>query len=614
MRKSLSTVALTLLCASTAMADGSWENLMTADGVAEVPGMPGIVWVPNEFNNPTIDAYGSVVFRGRMGGAGITTANSRVIMKGVPGNWSIIAREGSALPGGLIPGAVINSSTGINGLASSNNITADGGVVISGTVNGGGATTSTDSFNVLYGADGSSTMLAREGDQYPGVSGVTMSVSGWSSGANVTNTGTSIQSTTLTGAGVITTAGVTQNNSAVVLFTASGPQAIFRRGDAAPGAGAGDQWGVAADCVLQQDAFGLFLSGGYYCFSGKLLSPTAGTITAANDNVYLTNSGAPAGGLRIVARDGAEVPGLPGVTYLAVSTSVGAVSWTGHPIAGDGKIMYAANLGGAVTAADNAGIFLDDNGSVSTIIRRGDSFPGLAAGEVFSGPNYTAFLRSNSGMACLQGILMNADGSALSANGTFVGAIEADGTKHLIARMGSPVPGLPDGTVYANLNGNTSICMTDTGIVVFTASITGGGFPSGAAAIMAWDPSNGLRVLAKTGDTNFTGTPYNQGTLIGSTGMNGNAGFTGINANGMLVARFADSTTAKYTIARIQLDAAASNACPADLDGDGAVAGSDLGMLLSSWGANGPADLDDNGSVDGGDLGMMLGAWGNCPN
>ena len=54
-----------------------------------------------------------------------------------------------------------------------------------------------------------------------------------------------------------------------------------------------------------------------------------------------------------------------------------------------------------------------------------------------------------------------------------------------------------------------------------------------------------------------------------------------------------------------------------DLDGDGAVNGADLGMLLGKWGpvtadpASAAADLDRNGTVDGADLGMLLGAWGS---
>jgi hypothetical protein len=51
--------------------------------------------------------------------------------------------------------------------------------------------------------------------------------------------------------------------------------------------------------------------------------------------------------------------------------------------------------------------------------------------------------------------------------------------------------------------------------------------------------------------------------------------------------------------------------CAPDLNADGLVDGSDLGVLLGGWGS--PAgDLDANGTTDGGDLGIMLGAWGPC--
>ncbi len=46
-----------------------------------------------------------------------------------------------------------------------------------------------------------------------------------------------------------------------------------------------------------------------------------------------------------------------------------------------------------------------------------------------------------------------------------------------------------------------------------------------------------------------------------------------------------------------------------DLNGDGVVDGTDLGLLLGSWGEPGAADLDQSGTVDGTDLGLLLGAW-----
>jgi hypothetical protein len=49
---------------------------------------------------------------------------------------------------------------------------------------------------------------------------------------------------------------------------------------------------------------------------------------------------------------------------------------------------------------------------------------------------------------------------------------------------------------------------------------------------------------------------------------------------------------------------------PADLDGDGTVSGSDLGILLANYGGPGPeGDINGDGTVDGFDLGLLLGAW-----
>lgn len=56
--------------------------------------------------------------------------------------------------------------------------------------------------------------------------------------------------------------------------------------------------------------------------------------------------------------------------------------------------------------------------------------------------------------------------------------------------------------------------------------------------------------------------------------------------------------------------------CHADLDGDGAVDGVDLVLLLGVWGPCDrilcPPDLDGDGAVAMGDLVSLLGAWGTC--
>ncbi len=53
--------------------------------------------------------------------------------------------------------------------------------------------------------------------------------------------------------------------------------------------------------------------------------------------------------------------------------------------------------------------------------------------------------------------------------------------------------------------------------------------------------------------------------------------------------------------------------CLGDIDGDGQVGGTELGLLFSLWGTgNSLLDLNRDGSINAADLGILLGVWGNC--
>jgi hypothetical protein len=55
---------------------------------------------------------------------------------------------------------------------------------------------------------------------------------------------------------------------------------------------------------------------------------------------------------------------------------------------------------------------------------------------------------------------------------------------------------------------------------------------------------------------------------------------------------------------------AAVNFHAADLDRDGRVSGTDLGILVGLWGAFDPtADLTGDNMITGADLGVLVGAW-----
>ncbi len=57
------------------------------------------------------------------------------------------------------------------------------------------------------------------------------------------------------------------------------------------------------------------------------------------------------------------------------------------------------------------------------------------------------------------------------------------------------------------------------------------------------------------------------------------------------------------------------NLCSGDVDMNGTVDGTDLALVLGSWGLcpSCDADLDGSGIIDGADLAILLGAWGPCP-
>jgi hypothetical protein len=587
---SLSTM---LALPAVALADGAWENLLVIGGSSpsSVPGVADAVWIPNSLNNPTIDSIGRVSFRGQIGGEGITLANSRLVLLGTPDNWVTIGRDGSALPGGLLPGYVWNTASGTNGLGSSNNISADGGVLVSGTINGPGVTTSTDTASFFVSSSGVASLVAREGDPYPGGGGanITTSMTG-SSGTRVSNDGEYILSVSLSGGDV---SGST-NNGAIVKFSPAGASVVFRKGDAAPG---------VEGSTMNPDSFGLNFNDGKVSFGGTLVG---GSVTTSNDKALFTNVGAPEGQLRMYAREGDAVPGLTDTVYKPVASP----SQIAQPIVGNSLVFFADLAGDAVTAGVNDWALLaESSGSVEVLLRKGESVPGVTD-TVFRQVNTSSVTSTPSGTIAYQALLMFADGTTTDVpNASFVGVRKPDGTRITICRQGDAAPGIKGG-VFSSLNGSTSICASDSGAVVFANSVSAG--TGSVSAIYAWDEAVGLRLLARAGDTSFTGTPVNQLSLLGGTGQNGNGGSTGLNGGGQLVIRAGDSVNSTYAVARIQIGEPSSS-CPADLNGDGNVGGVDLSNLLAQWGTAGSADINDDGTVDAVDLSSVLAAWGECP-
>lgn len=614
------TLAATL--SSSVLADGPWEVMALFDGTspANINGIPNAVFVPNTFNNPVIDNQGKVTFRAQLAGPGITatgaTANHLVLVSGFANNWSVVARGNAGVPGNSPASAIFSrSASPNNSLVSANNITEDGGILVSGYMTGpsivnSGTTTQNDTAMWFVPASGATPVLiAQRLDPCPGTTGAYYSSTMTAGSGQRTNSlGQSLFAVSLSGGDT-----VTANNAAIVLLKDGPDQLVMRKGDPAPG---------LPGLTVTPDTFGLFLNGSKVLFSGKLVGTG---ITTANDSVYFTNVGASGGGYRIFAREGDPIPGTKGLTVANTSS----LSFGQRPFANDGTITFVATLGGSATTLNNTAIMTENAGNFSILLRKGASIPGVTDsfdpnfnGKIFSSPNTTGFVRNRNGLLAFEGILMNPDGSSiLSPNpNTFFGVRKPDGTLITVCKQTDPVPGM-SGWVIGNLNGSTSLCVSDTGVVVFKANVSNAALAESGSVIMAWSESGGLRVLAKatssdnapftpTGDTNFTGTPINQITLIGSTGNNGDGGHTGFSTSGWLTLNATDSANSRYAIARIYLGPTAP-VCPADVNGSGAVDASDLAAVLAGWGTTSP-DINGDGTVNASDLAALLAAWGPC--
>jgi hypothetical protein len=141
------------------------------------------------------------------------------------------------------------------------------------------------------------------------------------------------------------------------------------------------------------------------------------------------------------------------------------------------------------------------------------------------------------------------------------------------------------------------------------------GFDFGGAVTFQWR-RNGGNVANGPGGASEGG-----GTVSGSSGS-----LTAANTSTTLtITGPRPSDTGSYSVVftntcgsgtSLSATVTVAGGCTADLNGDDAVDGADLGVLLNAWGSCAVpcvSDLNTDGVVDGSDLGILLGNWGACP-
>jgi hypothetical protein len=200
-----------------------------------------------------------------------------------------------------------------------------------------------------------------------------------------------------------------------------------------------------------------FNSAGQFVFRTSLTG--AGVDTSNNQALW---SRSPAGVLSLVARIGSQAPGLPAGVLLT-----GII---GDPeLDRSGRIGFrAAFAGPGVDSTNNEAALLIDSGVASVLVREGDQAPGLAAGVVFDG-SFELTLGGQDTIA-LRARLRGA--GVVSSNNTGIWKRAGNAAFALVARAGSPAPGVTPATNWGNIQADSNIEMNASGRMMIVAPLS----------------------------------------------------------------------------------------------------------------------------------------------
>jgi hypothetical protein len=476
-------VLAALCCASLGGAQVLVSNgiEVIASSGAVAPGTGGLIFdLTALFDNVVIDEAGSVLFRGRLQGAGVTALNDRALFFGKNSkDLTMLIRGGDPAPG--LPGLTLNNATtqGINGTV---RISPDGRVVFASTLSGPGVVAANDTA-FFGGFPGSLGVLVREGDQAPGAAVGTLMSSSFSSlsqqSSGLNHTGRVLFQTATAGGDTSGTA----NNAMWVTGLPGALELVQRKGDTVFGGAVVSALGF----VSQMNDLGWILHD--FTLSTTLGSTPA---TAANDRALWM--WIPGSSPLPIVREGDPAPGTAGGTF-GVASNSWFVNVGPNCFNRAGNCVFTADLTGGDASAgiNDRAIYRGGAGGLAMIVRRGDPAPGTDA-SFGQTSNSNIALNGNTeivfGTALVGGTSTPADDYAIY---TTVGSV-----LQLVARESQVIPGT-GGIAISSLDGN-QVYLNDRGNVLFASTLTGG--PLGAefaSALCAWDAVLGLTIVSYVG-------------------------------------------------------------------------------------------------------------------
>lgn len=392
-----------------------------------------------------------------------------------------------------------------------------GQTAIRATLIGSGVDLSNDQ-SVWSDRTGSLTLVSREGSQAPGTpDGVHFGRIMSSSFIAMNNAGQTGFSILLTGTGVDSTnsSGIWSENSGTLGLVA-------RAGDHAPGTSNGVNFSFFSSGNMN------FNDTGQAAFQAGL----AGTGINSTNNSGIWSEGS--GSLALMARTGSPAPGTPsGVNFISFTNST--------ELNNSGKIAFAANLvgTGVVSGTNSQGIWSDASGSLSLVVRAGDHAPGTPIGVSFGTQfNFWDPVLNDAGQIAFIARVTGAGVDSTNSDGIWSGS---SGSFGLVARAGDHAPGAALGTNFSFfLNSHV---LNSAGQVALLADLT-----NGKEGLWATDRSGVLQYIMCEGDL-LEVAPGDFRTVqdfgfFGETG-NGDGRPSGFNNLGQLAfsASFTDGTS-----------------------------------------------------------------------
>ena len=327
-------------------------------GDAEPSGtLPGAT-ISKIFDDIPLGANGAMMFGGRVAGPGITFSNDGVIYAGTPGNFQLIAREGSQAadspPGALHGGQDFGVTQGIL------NTNASGHVAFSSTLTG-----TLNGVAIFAGPPAALVRIMTFGE----VVGPNLTINNLPQLVQINASGqvlidlVNYQSVTINNQTVVGP----ENNGSVWLYTpGAGKQEIFREGTLSPIAGAkyADliHGGTTLKCGFNANGQVLLRSG-----LANIGAATAVTF-GVNDQVIMLVS---AGSQTLVARRGDPAPGIPGATFDFPNGDIEL------RLNDNGQVCFSSPIAGVgVTPANDSAMWVGTPGNLTLVAREGSVAPG----------------------------------------------------------------------------------------------------------------------------------------------------------------------------------------------------------------------------------------------